>query len=134
MKLSPRTTRLLERGFGAFLLIYPKAFRDQFGREMKLAFLSAAKDVFKSGGTAALVPFLVRVIADGLASSAREYFEMPQRLLVIAMVLVLMFVDWLTFHDVFEAHTVRDYLTLAASILVFVHIGLDLRRRRMGTR
>jgi hypothetical protein len=134
MKLNPRATRLLERGYGAFLLIYPKAFQDQFGREMKLAFVSAAKDVYKNGGTLALLPFLVRVIADGLASSGREYFEMPQRLLVIAMVLVLMFVDWLTFHDVFEPHTLRDYLTLAASILVFVYIGLDLHRRRIGTR
>ena len=134
MKLRPCTVRLLENCFAAFLLIYPKAFRDQFGREMKLAFLSAARDVFKRGGTPALMPFLGRVIADGLASSAREHFEMPQRLLVIAMVLVLVFVDWLTFHDVFEPHTVRDYLTLAASVLVFVHIGLDIHRRRIGTR
>ena len=56
---------------------------------------------------------------------------MSQRLLVIAMVLVLVVVDWLTFHDVFEPHTVRDYLTLAASILVFAHVAFGIHRRRI---
>jgi len=56
---------------------------------------------------------------------------MPQRLLVIAMVLALVVVDWLTFHDVFEPHTGRDYLTLAASMLVFAHVAMDMHRRRI---
>lgn len=54
---------------------------------------------------------------------------MPHRLLVATLVLVLVVVDWLTFHDLFEPHTVRDYLTLAASILVFVHIAMGFPRR-----
>jgi len=35
-------------------------------------------------------------------------------------------VDWLTFHDLLEPHSVRDYLTLAASLLVFLSLGLDI--------
>ncbi|WP_267225539.1 hypothetical protein [Dyella silvae] len=57
---------------------------------------------------------------------------MLQRLLVIAMVLVLVVVDWLTFHDIFEPHTVRDYLTLAASILVFAHVAAGFFHRRIA--
>ncbi|MBA2079941.1 hypothetical protein [Rhodanobacter sp. PCA2] len=132
MKLGHRTIRLLEKSYGTLLLIYPKPFRERFSREMKLVFVAAARDAYERGGATALSMFLVRVVVDGLASSGREYFEMPQRLLALSTVLVLVFVNWLTFHDVFEPHTVRDYLTLAASILVFVHIGMDLRQRRIA--
>ncbi len=37
---------------------------------------------------------------------------------------LLLFVDWLTFHDWREPHTVRDYLTLCASLFVFACLGL----------
>ncbi len=131
---NPLPIRFLEKSFDALLLIYPKHFRDRFGREMQLTFVSEANDVYKSAGARALCPFFLRIVADRLVSAAKEYFEMPQRLLVIAMVLVLIVVDWLTFHDVFEPHTVRDYLTLAASLLVFAYIGLDLRHRRIAAR
>jgi len=134
MKANHLSIRMLARAFDALLLVYPKSFRDRFGREMKLAFIAEARDVYRSAGTLALVPFFVRITIDGLVSSGREYLEMPQRLLVIAMVLALVVVDWLTFHDIFEPHTVRDYLTLAASILVFAHIALDFHRRRIANR
>ena len=52
---------------------------------------------------------------------------MLRRLIVAAAILILLAVDWLTFHDLLEPHTVRDYLTLAASLLVFVYFGLGLR-------
>jgi hypothetical protein len=37
------------------------------------------------------------------------------------IVLILLIVDWLTFHDFMEPHTIRDWLTLFASILVFTY-------------
>lgn len=132
MKPDHLAIRMLERGFGALLLFYPKAFRDRFGREMKLTFLSEAKTIHRRSGVFALLPFFMRIIADSLMSSGREYLDMPQRLLAAAIVLVMVFVDWLALHDVFEPHTVRDYLTLAASILVFAHIAMDVRRRRIA--
>ncbi len=48
---------------------------------------------------------------------------------LILAVLLLLVVDWLSFHDVFEPHAVRDYLTLFASLLVFLHVGLDAWRK-----
>ncbi|WP_266170808.1 hypothetical protein [Dyella subtropica] len=134
MKPNHLAVRLLEWGFDALLLIYPKPFRERFGREMRMAFSAEAADVHRSAGAMALVPFFIRIIIDSLVSSGREYLDMPQRLLAIAMVLVLVPVDWLTFHDVFEPHTVRDYLTLAASILVFAHIAVDFHHRRIAAR
>ncbi len=46
-------------------------------------------------------------------------------LLVLAASLLLLFVDWLTFHDFREAHTLRDWLMLIASVLVFVKFGSE---------
>jgi hypothetical protein len=43
-------------------------------------------------------------------------------LLLIAVVVLLVLVDLLTFHDVFEPHSVRDWLILAVSILVFTYV------------
>ena len=40
--------------------------------------------------------------------------------------LCLLVVDWFTLHDFRELHTVRDYLTLLASILVFFCFGNEL--------
>ena len=51
---------------------------------------------------------------------------MLKRLIVAATILILLAVDWLTFHDLLEPHTVRDYLTLVASLLVFIYLGMDL--------
>jgi hypothetical protein len=43
-------------------------------------------------------------------------------LLLIAVVVLLVLVDLMTFHDVFEPHSVRDWLILAVSILVFTYV------------
>lgn len=43
----------------------------------------------------------------------------------VAAVLLLA-VDWFAFHDIREPHTFRDYLTLAASIVVFFRFGWEL--------
>jgi hypothetical protein len=40
--------------------------------------------------------------------------------------LCLFAVDWFAFHDFREPHTVRDYLTLVASLLVFFHFGKEV--------
>ena len=57
---------------------------------------------------------------------------MRKFLMLGAATLCLLVVDWFTFHDFREFHTVRDYLTLLASILVFFCFGNELigRARR----
>ena len=46
-------------------------------------------------------------------------------LLIITASLLLLFVNWLAFHDIREAHTVRDWLMLLASILVFFQFARE---------
>ncbi len=55
-------------------------------------------------------------------------------LLMIAASLLLLFVDWLAFHDFFEPHTVRDWLMLLASVLVFVQFAREFWNRNFGRR
>jgi len=43
--------------------------------------------------------------------------------LMVAASVLLLLVNWLAFHDVREAHTVRDWLMLFASILVVVEFA-----------
>jgi uncharacterized membrane protein (DUF2068 family) len=49
-------------------------------------------------------------------------------LLASAIAVILLAIDLLAFHDMFEAHTFRDWLTLVASLLVFVYLARDLAR------
>jgi hypothetical protein len=44
-------------------------------------------------------------------------------LLMIAAAFLLLVVNALAFHDIFEPHTVRDWLMLVASALVLVHFA-----------
>jgi hypothetical protein len=53
-------------------------------------------------------------------------------LLMIVASLLLLFVDWLAFHDFRETHTVRDWLMLIASILVFLKFAKEFWNRRFG--
>lgn len=46
--------------------------------------------------------------------------------IVIALLLV---VDVLTFHDVTETHTLRDWLTLAASILLIINFFKEYKNK-----
>jgi len=44
---------------------------------------------------------------------------------MVAASLLLLAVNWFAFHDFREAHTVRDWLMLFASILVFIQFGRE---------
>ncbi|HET9803722.1 MAG TPA: hypothetical protein VFP96_10825 [Candidatus Acidoferrum sp.] len=56
------------------------------------------------------------------------------KLLMVGAGLLLLIVDWLAFHDFREAHTVRDWLMLAASALIFIHFGPELWSRNFRHR
>jgi hypothetical protein len=53
-------------------------------------------------------------------------------LLMIAASLLLLVVNWFAFHDFLEPHTVRDWLMLLASILVFVQFGREIWNRNIA--
>ncbi|HEY6042757.1 MAG TPA: hypothetical protein VIX58_11550 [Anaerolineae bacterium] len=55
-------------------------------------------------------------------------------LLMIIASLLLLVVNWLAFHDFGEAHTVRDWLMLLASLLVFVQFARQFWNRNFGRR
>ena len=55
--------------------------------------------------------------------SKTDYF------LVTAATMLLVFVNWLAFHDFREPHTVRDWLMLCASVLVFIQFAREIWRR-----
>jgi hypothetical protein len=44
-------------------------------------------------------------------------------LIMLGATVLLLFVDWLAFHDFLEPHTIRDWLMLLASVLVFLHFA-----------
>jgi hypothetical protein len=50
-------------------------------------------------------------------------------LLMFAAALLLLIVNWLAFHDLGEPHTVRDWLVLAASLLMFFEFGRSFWKR-----
>ena len=45
-----------------------------------------------------------------------------------ASVILLLLADALAFHDVFEPHTVRDWMVLAASVLAIVSLAAGSAR------
>ncbi|CAN5731882.1 hypothetical protein BH10CHL1_BH10CHL1_06370 [soil metagenome] len=53
-------------------------------------------------------------------------------LLMMAASLFLLAVDWLAFHDFREAHTVRYWLMLFASVIVFTQFARDFWQRKLG--
>lgn len=55
------------------------------------------------------------------------------KVLAIIIVFFLLVVDWLAFHDIFEPHTLRDWLTLVSSILVFFYIAVSFSRRTQAS-
>ncbi len=55
-------------------------------------------------------------------------------MLMIVASLLLLVVNWLAFHDFFEPHTLRDWLMLLASILVFFEFARELWDRNFGHR
>lgn len=46
-------------------------------------------------------------------------------LLMWLIVILLIAVSWLTFHDFGETHTVRDWLTILSSILVLLYFCIE---------
>jgi len=44
-----------------------------------------------------------------------------KKILMWVIVVLLIFINFLTFHDAFEQHTFRDWLTLLTSVLVIVY-------------
>jgi len=54
--------------------------------------------------------------------------------LLAAGVVMLLLADFLAFHDLFESHTVRDWLTLAGSALAFVALVGGLAGPRLAAR
>jgi hypothetical protein len=48
--------------------------------------------------------------------------------LMVAASLLLLAVNWFAFHDFREAHTVRDWLMLLASVLVFIQFAREFRK------
>jgi len=54
-------------------------------------------------------------------------------LMLVASVLLLA-VNWLAFHDWREVHTVRDWLMLVASLLVFLQVVRAFWQRNLGPR
>ncbi|CAN5639981.1 hypothetical protein BH10CHL1_BH10CHL1_10210 [soil metagenome] len=55
-------------------------------------------------------------------------------LLMLAASLLLLAVNWLAFHDFREAHTIRDWLMLCASVLVFTQFARAYWKRNLGHR
>lgn len=53
-------------------------------------------------------------------------------LLMLMASLLLLFVNWLAFHDFHEAHTVRDWLMLIASVLVILKFATEFWNRYFG--
>lgn len=53
-------------------------------------------------------------------------------LLMILASLLLLVVNWLTFHDILEVHTVRDWLMLLASVLVFAKFFREFWNRNIA--
>ena len=53
-------------------------------------------------------------------------------LLMLITSVLLLFVNWLAFHDFREVHTLRDWLMLSASLLVFLKFARELWNRRFG--
>jgi hypothetical protein len=75
-------------------------------------------------------------LRDTISTSSKELrmktFLNLNNLLILITSLLLLFVNWLAFHDFHEAHTVRDWLMLSASVLVFLKFARELWNRDFG--
>lgn len=52
-------------------------------------------------------------------------------ILIIAASFLLFVVNWLAFHDFREAHTVRDWLMLVASMLALIQFAREFWNRNL---
>src|SRR5262245_58230157 len=101
------------------LFAYPVDFRRTFGRDMMLVFTDEARNVVRNHQCLAVLRFARRIVWDWLTTIVRETEMMRKALPLGVAAVLLLAVDWFTFHDLREPHTVKDYLTLFASLLVF---------------
>jgi hypothetical protein len=117
--------------YALMLRVYPPTFRREYRREMLLVFTIQARDTIQSRSVVSFPRFALHIVLDWITTVVAETEgENMQTLATLSIaVFVLLFVDWLTFHDWREPHTVRDYLTLFASLLVFVYVGMQLLGR-----
>lgn len=77
------------------------------------------------------MPFLFSLATEGVM---RMNILNTDSLLIVAASLLLLVVNWLAFHDFREAHTVRDWLMLLASVLVFFQFARELWNRNLRHR
>ena len=130
--MNARILRLACRLYAQMLRAYPAGFRREYSREMMLVFENRARAVVEHGGRLALVPFSFWIAGDWLKTALMERFDMEHVRKAVPLgtaAFLLLVVDWFAFHDIREAHTFRDYLTLVASVLVFVYFGMELLRK-----
>jgi hypothetical protein len=117
--------------YALMLRVYPPRFRQEYRREMLLVFTIQARDTIQRRSVVSFLRFALHIVWDWITTVVAETEGENMRKLVTLgiAVFVLLFVDWLALHDWRELHTVRDYLTLFASPLVFVYVGMHLLRR-----
>jgi len=78
-----------------------------------------------------LIPWMdwVSTFRDTVSTINKELemkgFMNLNNLLMFVASLLLLFVNWLAFHDFREAHTVRDWLMLIASLLVILKFARE---------
>ena len=119
-RIGPIFAQTAIRVYALMVWAYPSRFREQFGHEMRLAFEAQVAAVTERAGVRALAVLLIRTTLDWIFTVPKEHLAMPKHALSIALLAVLAIVNFLAFHDLFEQHTVRDYLTLLAFILLLV--------------
>ena len=72
LRTEGRPLRWLFRIYGVMLLTYPREFRRGYAREMQLVFQDRARDVARTRGSWALLPFVLAVVWDWLRSNIDE--------------------------------------------------------------
>jgi hypothetical protein len=126
-----RLLRCANRIYEVMLHAYPPTFQHAYGREMMLVFTNQAHDTLHRRGRVGFLGFGRRILWEWLTTVLTEMERETMRKALTAGIatFLLLVVDWFTFHDFREPHTVRDYLTLFASLLVFVYFGTELLNR-----
>lgn len=50
------------------------------------------------------------------------------KVLMWVIVTLLLIINFLSFHDIFETHSLRDWLTLLVSILIFIYFVKEYKK------
>lgn len=70
--VAEKTAAACARVYERLLCVYPRPFRDRYGREMAQVFRAAAADEARRGGTRALMPLMVRCALDLAVAASAE--------------------------------------------------------------